>query len=546
MQPDNKHKIFSKEELLKLIDEKKSLPPAADDFDKEALEGLSMLTNRSKLDVLDNSIDEVLRHEKTKARKRKNLYFLAAAASLTLIIGIFFILKDTSFDKKESVLAENTKTVNDVAQSDQTKLFEESPAEEKKSSEGTVNSPASTGLGTSAITATGEASGKTEKARELDEIAKSNGSSSVAGDVITVPPAEVAANIQTKTENRNMAGEDAETDKDRGGKDYKTSLARDDQWKKDELKKDEVKLEDKEKEKDKKMRYETNTVWVDHTNPSGGIGGAKDRSKSKTDDSRSKKQDTQGGNVAAGVSKNVSAPVKNAEVVVTEKLATKGPDRKVNAAKQTTAKPDSVVTDMLAGYSYYDQKSDKGIVQEGEMQKVQQTTTPVQTQNEVTTSSTVLLKETADIPAEQKFSPEESNKKGGKNETQPDNTIADIQNAEPQKADPKVAVGGSRVLESAEFIGGKENLQQYVKKNLKISSPKKKGKIVAEFVVTREGKIDTGTVKITTKIKNCEPCSKDVSELVKTMPKLKPAAENGKAMERKQKISVDYNSDKVK
>src|ERR1700740_2681969 len=108
MPDNNKHKIFSKEELFKLIDEKKSLPPDADDFDKEAIEGLSMVTDRKKLDGFDHSIDEVLRNEAAKASKKRNLYVLSAAASLLLIIGLFFLLKEFSFDKKSETLAENT------------------------------------------------------------------------------------------------------------------------------------------------------------------------------------------------------------------------------------------------------------------------------------------------------------------------------------------------------------------------------------------------------------------------------------------------------
>lgn len=541
MPDNNKHKIFSKEELFKLLDEKRSLPPEADDFDKEAMEGLSMLTDRKKLDGLNNSIDEVLRKEKMKARKRKNLYFLSAAASLLLVIGLFFLLKDASFDKKENELAENTKVVNDISPPDQTKVLEESPAEEKKLAKETVNSPAAT--------ATGETSENLEKTRELG-LAKSKESVSAGGDAVTMAPTEVAANIQTKAEERKQTAEDeatvkADRDDVSGGKDYKTSLAKDDQWKKDELKKSELKLEDKEKEKDKKTRYETNTVWVTPSSPSKSAGGSTGESKSKTEDLRNKNQDSKDGNFAAGVSGNVAASEKNAEIAVSGKQSSKGPDRKSNAIKQPAAKPDSIVTDMLAGYSYYDQKpdKDKGIVQGGEPQKVMQTTTPVQTQNEiVTTPNSVALKESADVPAEQKLAQEESNKKATRHEAQLDNTtIADIQNAE-----PKSVSRGNATLESAEFNGGKEALQQYVKKNLKISSPKKTGTIIAEFVVTKEGKIDTGTVKITTKIKNCDPCSKDVKDLVKTMPKLKPATENGRAMERKQKMSIDYNSEKAK
>ena len=107
MPDNNKHKIFSKEELFKLLDEQRSLPPDADDFDREAMEGLAMLKDRNKIEGLDNSIDEVLRHEKEKAKKKRSLYVLSAAASLLLLVGLFFLWKDTAFEKKGKTLAEN-------------------------------------------------------------------------------------------------------------------------------------------------------------------------------------------------------------------------------------------------------------------------------------------------------------------------------------------------------------------------------------------------------------------------------------------------------
>jgi len=131
MPDSNKHKIFSKEELFKLIDEKKSLPPEADDFDQEAMEGLSMLTDRKKVDRLNNSIDEVLRLEKNKAKKKRNLYVLSAAASLILIISFFFLLKDTTIKKEDKSLAENTQTTNDIPAFHEPDQPAENPAPKK-------------------------------------------------------------------------------------------------------------------------------------------------------------------------------------------------------------------------------------------------------------------------------------------------------------------------------------------------------------------------------------------------------------------------------
>ncbi len=536
MSESNKHKIVSKEELFSLIDEKKSLSPESDDFDKEAMEGLAMLTNRHKVDGLNNSIDEVLLHEAKRAKKRRNIYFLSAAASLALIISFFFLLKDNSIDKKEKVLAENTGTVNNIPKYDEPKIAEENPVTEKKLADATANAPTSTTLNTGVTTATGETNGKEEKKGELKISSKSNQGIS-AGDVMAVPPTEVAANAQTKTENRKAANEELEADRDyersKGGKDYKVSLEKDDQLKREETKKTDGKLADKEKDK---TRYVTNTVWT--STPGSGAGIAADESKNKTSADKNQNQLDQDANNIITNSNNASgAPQKNAEVAVYEKQTSKEPEKKAKSSKEQTIKPDTTVTDMLAGYSYYGQNQGKGIVQGGEPQKTQQPSAPAQTENAVTSSSTITQKEVVDIAGEQKYNQEAADKKPGKHESQPDNALAQIQNAT-----PKSAVRSNTALESAEFIGGNAALQQYVKKNLKISAPKYSGTIVAEFVVNKDGKIDTSTVKVTAKIKNCDPCGNDVTELVKTMPKWKPATESGKAAKSKQTLSVKYNA----
>jgi hypothetical protein len=514
--PDkDKHKIFSKEELFRLIDEKKSLPTDADDFDKEAMEGLSMLTDRKKVEGLNNSIDEALRFEEAKAKKKKNIYIFSAAASLLLVIGLFFLLKDISFDKKESVLAENTAVANENQKADEVKVTDEKIPAEKKSEE--KSEPAAVTV------ATGESTTKTQDG-ERNETTVLQSTEKISGVNPPAPPVEEA--ITKTTPNRKTTDEESENarnDGAGGGKDYKASLAKDDAPKREEAKKIDSKLEDKEKDK---TRYVTNTVWT--TTPSGGAGVALDETKNKSagDDYRSKNQSDADANAVAA-NNNIPAVQKSAELGWSEK--SNGPAKK---ASKEVAKPDTLVSDMLAGYSYYDQKPGKGLVQGGAPQSAP---APVQTQ----TGSSAAFGKSTDIPNEQKVAQQEiSGKKADKHESHPDNANGDMQ----QNAEPKTAVRGNADVSELEFAAEKESLQQYVKKNLKISAPDKSGKIVAEFEVQTDGKVDPNSVKITTKIQNCNPCSDDVKELVKTMPKLKSTNEKGKAVSRKQKLSVDYNA----
>lgn len=508
---DNKHKIFSKEELFKFIDERKSLPPDADDFDKEALEGLTMLTDRTKLEKLDSAIDEVLRKEKMKARRKRNLYILSAAASLILIVGLFFLLKDTTVNKEEDTLAETSKTVVDLTNTE-IKTSDEKAPEEKKALDETASQP---------ITATGESG---VKAKDVTgETSLHSSVSSSPGKLGTAVPAEVAANDETKPGNKKLESERAKPDED---KNYESTLAKEAQIR-EELKEQNENLDEKEKDK---TRYATNTVWV---NPSAGAGN--DTKKPKTEDNRN----DNGDGIASNNNANISLD-KAEEKVVYEKHFTAGPESKKRAKKgeaaAAPAQPDSIVNDMLAGYSYYDQKTDKGIVQGGEPPKAQAATTPVQSQSTATTTKDIAQKQSEPMPAQK------TNHRGsGKGQGETNNYIADIQDAEP----PSPA-RGNVTEESAGFSGGKDALQQYVKKNLKISSPKKTGIIEAEFTVTRDGKVDPGSVKITKKIKDCNPCSEDVVELVKSLPKLDPPMEKGKSVTRKQKISVKYNADSAK
>jgi hypothetical protein len=513
MQPDNKHKPFSKEELFRLIDEKRSLPPEADDFDKEAMEGLSMLTDRERVEGLNNSIDEILRSETKKAKRKKNIYIFSAAASVILIIGLFFLLKDISFDKKENAIAENNTPANETAKQEDLKTSDEKIPLEKKLEE--ENNKTSVTVA--------DAEGKEEKKDESTGAFKSK-ENATRGDLGAAPPAEVTVATQEKSESRKTANEELEKeadDRSQGGKDYKSVLAK----REEDAKRSEPKLADKEKDK---TRYLTNTVWTTTPAAAGGAGVAVDESKKRTDDYRSKNQTDADISGVAG-NDNVAAPQKSAELAQYEKQKSNGPDKKTKNKKEQTAKPDSAVVNMLDGYAYYD-KVDKGLAQGGEPPKTPQSSAaPVQTQTESGSFA-----KAADIPAEQKADQNFAGKKSGKHEGQPDNANADLQQTQTKSAIRANSNG-------EEFVGGTETMQQYVKKNLKISSPQKSGTIEAEFVVNKDGKVDTGSVKITKKIKNCNPCSEDVKELVKAMPPLKPAMEKGKATSRKQKISIDYN-----
>lgn len=495
MPDNNKHKIFSKEELFRLLDEKRSLPPDADDFDKEALEGLSMVTDRKKLDTLNDSIDEVLKNEKAKASRKRNIYLFSAAASLLLIIGLFFLVKELSFDKKPESLAENTLINTGGAQPDEVKTTDEKVPDEKKPGDQRDEEPAS-------AAAKGK-EGKAESVTTVDAVTTVS-----SGEAMAAPPAEVAASPQVKQEISKMQNEESEARFDDkvagGGKDnYKTQVAKEDAPQREALKKAE------EKEKDK-TRYETNTVWTSSAPSSGaGISSADQSVKTRSlEESRNKNQDDVDANAVAA--NNNAAPQKLAEV--NEKQKSTGPSKK-SKAKKEVAKPDTIVADMLAGYAYStENKPNSGLVQGGPPQS------PVHTESATTKA--------ADIPVEEKAAQQVTS----------GNVVADEQNGE-----PKTTIRGGRSGEGDEFVGGEEALQKFVKGNLKISEPQKSGKIVAEFEVESDGKVDTGSVKITSKISNCNPCSDDVKRMVKKMPKWKPSSEKGSTRARKQKISVDYN-----
>ncbi|MFY8184918.1 MAG: hypothetical protein ACOVLD_02520, partial [Bacteroidia bacterium] len=103
---ENKNNI-SKEDFLKLFDsnEPKDLEHL-DDFEKEALEGLKMMKNPSIVNSIDTKIDtklaELVAAEK-KDGKRAGMYFLSIAASIALVIGLFFIFKKAEPSLKDEV-----------------------------------------------------------------------------------------------------------------------------------------------------------------------------------------------------------------------------------------------------------------------------------------------------------------------------------------------------------------------------------------------------------------------------------------------------------
>ncbi len=121
----NKHKTLSPEELFRLMDADESDVGATevDDFEREAMEGLKLLKDRQKtLQETNARIDTLLEEEKNKKtgiphQRRNNLYILAVAASLFLMVGLFFIFKYSGADDKIT-MAQETKSEAAAAISD--------------------------------------------------------------------------------------------------------------------------------------------------------------------------------------------------------------------------------------------------------------------------------------------------------------------------------------------------------------------------------------------------------------------------------------------
>lgn len=502
MEDKNKHNIFSKEEFFKHIDEKRSLPPDADEFDKEAMEGLSLVKDRTKLEKVDAAIDEVVRREKVKAGRKKNMYYFAAAASLALIIGIFFLVKETTL-KKDANLAQSApeKTQDAVkgfdfppppdAQKDQSESEDKKiVAEEMQASKGK------------------EASFKEGKPQE-----KPAKSEDISNGIATV-------NVPAESENRAAANEkssslgwstgaaasgkmqdnkgggkstldETTTDQEvfRGAKDEPSQKAEE---KKIAHKKGDVfskNLEDsklyKEADEKEKKHYESNTVWTTTPSPNG-PGALKQQSQAElkpkaTVDDRSVAGTTATSNAAPVATQTESGDLSKAdknnnngdvtstgeeqlklsEVSSSKKSGTGGKRRKLKSNAANQPAPTREGDKDVAGYAYYSQTS-------------------------------------------------------------------------------------TRDFTSPEFIGGTPALQQFISDNLEVSQPEKKGTVGVEFTVRPDGAVDTSNIKITQPISGCDPCSKDVKDLVKKMPRWQPAMENGKGKEYRQKVSVPYKSRQAK
>jgi len=122
MQKD-KHNIYSKEELLKLIKKGKNAPADMDEFEREALEGLKLLDKPDMLNELNAEIDSIVAKEKN----RKTIYYFSAAASLLLIIGLVLFFKNEvapgiTKNEKPIASAENLKKPEESTQSNTTPI----------------------------------------------------------------------------------------------------------------------------------------------------------------------------------------------------------------------------------------------------------------------------------------------------------------------------------------------------------------------------------------------------------------------------------------
>jgi DNA-binding XRE family transcriptional regulator len=119
MQKD-KHNIYSKEELLKLIKEGKNAPADMDGFELEALEGLKMLDNHDVLNNLNKDVDKIVLAETKKEKQRKAIYYFSAAASLLLLVGLIFLFKNSDIIQNEKVVAAAEKPKEEKIQIDLT------------------------------------------------------------------------------------------------------------------------------------------------------------------------------------------------------------------------------------------------------------------------------------------------------------------------------------------------------------------------------------------------------------------------------------------
>jgi len=90
----------------------------------------------------------------------------------------------------------------------------------------------------------------------------------------------------------------------------------------------------------------------------------------------------------------------------------------------------------------------------------------------------------------------------------------------------------------ASFPGGKEQLTIYLKENMEWQQSQLtvEGKVYVSFLVKESG--DIADVAITKGL--CETCDKEAIRLVKNMPKWIPAKKEGKRIESRVTVPIDF------
>ena len=322
MEDNNKHNIFSKKEFFKMLDEKRSLPPEADDFDREAMEGLALVKDRSKLDKLDGAIDQALAREKKLAARKRNIYYFSAAASVMLIIGLFFILKESTVNQeKDLALNHVTEHKPDAPMMTLPAAEAKEPAE-KEASAGELKQIAKEPAGETGVVAglqkSAEAGPVEEKADKLTN-SKAEVLASGTGEAMlddqTVADANWKSSDRTAKEVTTESGNKTEVpgkkkDSGKPDADYKTKLS-----------------------------YETNTVW---TTSESQATDARNKQQEQTTPQQKPQMQPERENVPAGVSATTGeAPADEEDVAANttrdeaekDKLEEKAKDKKSTATK---------------------------------------------------------------------------------------------------------------------------------------------------------------------------------------------------------------------
>jgi hypothetical protein len=489
MPDNNKHKLFSKEELFRLIDEKRSLPEDADDFDKEALEGLSMVKDRERLSELDHSIDEVLHLEKAKSRKRRNIYMLSAAASLLLLIGLFFFLKDNMTEKDSSHLAQNKELPN-----------AQEPGEQKITAEELqkpVETTADNGEVTTAVSSSKQSGGEDPK----------------TADAISVPagPAE--------KHNQDMEPKLAESTKEaRPDDDYKKR-------KLDEAAGDESKTANLEQ----KTRVEPNTTWTTPAGTAANSGAGNGNTNLPVAEKNVQRVLSTQAGVYSKSAKDVPADERSGLV------RSENESSKKSKAKKQEAQPSRELSGQADGYTYYDQKAGG---KQNAQQEAEQMSAP--SYNAAPVAGNIVSDQ---LGMDKTTTVEKGKEEDKAYRSQSQNNMHDNQALAEVKTESRTTQNEktNSNVRKAEFPEGETALKKYVDRNLTISSPDVTGDIIVEFTVGSDGVIDSSDIRIVSPLKNCKPCSNDVTNLVKKMPKWNPAKDNGIPIETRQKLKVHYD-----